>query len=41
MDVLLVLALTVAGLEDAVKALVGARAATVRPVIAPGASALG
>ncbi|HPG29103.1 MAG TPA: VWA containing CoxE family protein, partial [Myxococcota bacterium] len=33
--------LTVAGLEDAVKALVGARAATVRPVIAPGASALG
>jgi uncharacterized protein with von Willebrand factor type A (vWA) domain len=32
--------LSVQGLEEGVKALVGARAATVRPVLAPGASAL-
>ena len=32
--------LTVQGLEEGVKGLVGARAATVRPVLAPGASAL-
>jgi hypothetical protein len=33
--------LSVQGLEEGVKGLVGARASTVRPVLAPGASPLG